>query len=232
MDIVNITTLYFLLFAIVSVVGDLNLTLAMNQWAATLPSWCITAIAWFTNYSLYIFRITCIVIAGGVFYSKKFAKLKRFRNMFLGAFCGYAISSIITGVVLKPLVGRLRPNVTYPALFNTLGVTASGFSFPSGHATSAFGLSGALMVRVKNWIPRISFLVYAITLSLTRPFFGLHYMTDILAGSIIGLAFSVGFYFMFEILDKKGKLPEARQKRVFLVLFIVIIISILVDILF
>ena len=66
-----------------------------------------------------------------------------------------------------------------------LGGAPSSLSFPSAHATSSFAVATA-MVRVD---PAMSaaFLV-AIALSLGRPYLGMHYPSDVVAGALLGVA--------------------------------------------
>ena len=65
-----------------------------------------------------------------------------------------------------------------------LGGAPSSLSFPSAHATSSFAVATA-MVRVD---PAMSaaFLV-AFALALGRPYLGMHYPSDVLAGALLGI---------------------------------------------
>ncbi|HYQ77902.1 MAG TPA: phosphatase PAP2 family protein [Solirubrobacterales bacterium] len=83
---------------------------------------------------------------------------------------------------IKLLVKRPRPVLEG---LPPLGGAPSSLSFPSAHATSSFAVATA-MVRVD---PAMSaaFLV-AIALSLGRPYLGMHYPSDVLAGAFIGVA--------------------------------------------
>jgi len=232
-----IAAIYAVLFIIVIAIGDYELTLAINQWQTTFPTWFRDLAKFYTKYGYYIFGITGIVVALLSFYSPKFEKLKPYRVMFLGLVYGFVVSWCFTEV-LKILVGRVRPFVQHEGDFDTYGVgdsysslPRSNESFPSGHANSAFGMSGALMARVKNWGWRILFYAYAITMAFSRPFFGVHYVTDILAGSLIGLACSLGFYVFFEYINAKGKLSEKTQKILFLGALVLAFVSIIISLL-
>ncbi|HMF32503.1 MAG TPA: phosphatase PAP2 family protein [Candidatus Lokiarchaeia archaeon] len=227
--LIIIAAIYAVLFVIIGIVGDYNATLAINQWAGTFPQWYISLAKFYTDFGYYIFGIIGIVIACLVFFNKKFERFKPYRNMFLGLFYGFFVSDIITGGILKPLIGRTRPYIQYPNQFNTHGENSTGYSFPSGHATAAFGMSGAMMARVKNWVVRILLYAYAISLSLTRPFFGVHYVTDVIAGSLVGLTCSLGFYVLFEYLESKGKLSDKVQKIFFIIALIIVIIDIILN---
>lgn len=65
-----------------------------------------------------------------------------------------------------------------------LGGAPSSLSFPSAHATSSFAVATA-MVRVDPAMAA-TFLV-AIALALGRPYLGMHYPSDVLAGAFLGV---------------------------------------------
>jgi decaprenylphosphoryl-5-phosphoribose phosphatase len=65
-----------------------------------------------------------------------------------------------------------------------LGGAPSSLSFPSAHATSSFAVATA-MCRVDP-ATSAAFLV-ALALSLGRPYLGMHYPSDVLAGAVIGV---------------------------------------------
>src|SRR6478609_7102198 len=66
-----------------------------------------------------------------------------------------------------------------------LGGAPSSLSFPSAHATSSFAVATA-MCRVDP-ATSAAFLV-ALALALGRPYLGMHYPSDVLAGALIGIA--------------------------------------------
>ena len=83
--------------------------------------------------------------------------------------------------VVKLIVKRPRPVLEgLPAL----GGAPSSLSFPSAHATSSFAVATA-MTRVDS-VGAVAFLL-AIALSLGRPYLGMHYPSDVLAGAILGV---------------------------------------------
>ena len=83
---------------------------------------------------------------------------------------------------IKALVKRPRP--VLPGL-PALGGAPSSLSFPSAHATSSFAVATA-MVRVDS--ATASVLLVALALSLGRPYLGMHYPSDVLAGALLGVA--------------------------------------------
>jgi membrane-associated phospholipid phosphatase len=82
---------------------------------------------------------------------------------------------------IKLAVKRPRPVL---ADLPPLGGAPSSLSFPSAHATSSFAVATA-MVRVDPAMGG-AFAV-AILISLGRPYLGMHYPSDVLAGAFLGV---------------------------------------------
>jgi membrane-associated phospholipid phosphatase len=81
------------------------------------------------------------------------------------------------------LIAR-RPRPVLEGLPSLAGAPSS-LSFPSAHATSSFAVATA-MTRVDT-LGALAF-VLALALSLGRPYLGMHYPSDVLAGAIFGVA--------------------------------------------
>jgi undecaprenyl-diphosphatase len=83
--------------------------------------------------------------------------------------------------VLKFAVRRTRPALEgLPPLAGTL----SGLSYPSAHASTSFAAARMLSPA----LPAAPLYALATALALSRPYLGLHYPSDILAGSALGAA--------------------------------------------
>jgi membrane-associated phospholipid phosphatase len=67
-----------------------------------------------------------------------------------------------------------------PALVPTL----SGRSYPSAHSSTSFAAAGAL----SGALPAPPLYVAATAMALSRPYLGVHYPSDILAGAFLGRA--------------------------------------------
>ncbi|HWB70348.1 MAG TPA: phosphatase PAP2 family protein [Solirubrobacterales bacterium] len=90
--------------------------------------------------------------------------------------------AIVLNYGIKLLVKRPRPVLEG---LPPLGGAPSSLSFPSAHATSSFAVAVA-MVRVDP--ATASVLLAATAISLCRPYLGMHYPSDVLAGAFIGVA--------------------------------------------
>lgn len=82
---------------------------------------------------------------------------------------------------VKLLVRRPRPVLEG---LPPLGGAPSSLSFPSAHATSSFAVATA-MARVEP-LGALAFLL-ALALALGRPYLGMHYPSDVLAGALLGI---------------------------------------------
>ncbi|GAB1693291.1 phosphatase PAP2 family protein [Krasilnikovia sp. M28-CT-15] len=90
---------------------------------------------------------------------------------------------------LKTLVGRVRPIVDVPV------AVAPGNSFPSGHALGSMVVYGALLLVFLPAVPRRGRPYFAGAIALTvsaigfsRAALGVHYLSDVLAGWLLGAA--------------------------------------------
>jgi undecaprenyl-diphosphatase len=107
----------------------------------------------------------------------------------LAAGAGIALMLFTT----KALVGRQRPPLPFAA------VAADGYSFPSGHATGTAAilvLSAWMVTRwlITPWVGRVivwaTALGSALVIGYSRVYLGVHYVSDVLAGWLLGLAWA------------------------------------------
>jgi membrane-associated phospholipid phosphatase len=89
--------------------------------------------------------------------------------------------AITLNYVVKLVVKRPRPVLEG---LPPLGGAPSSLSFPSAHATSSFAVATA-MTRVEP-LAGLAFILAA-ALALGRPYLGMHYPSDVLAGIVLGV---------------------------------------------
>jgi len=95
-----------------------------------------------------------------------------------------AIASLaVIVIVLKLLVRRRRPPGEWGAIYRS----TDPHSFPSGHAARAAMLAVLLCAWGPSWAGPLA-VVWAPLVSLARVALGVHYLSDIVAGGILGLA--------------------------------------------
>ena len=99
-----------------------------------------------------------------------------------------AACAVATGIVLfhkvKRMVGRVRPRDIEPHCWAHI-VTRDKFSFPSGHSTTAFAVAFSLGSFYPEIMPVL--LVLAANVAVSRVVIGMHYLSDVVVGSGMGV---------------------------------------------
>lgn len=97
-------------------------------------------------------------------------------------------SLLVNNIFLKNIVKRLRP---YDAIHGLVPLVQKpvDFSFPSGHTGSSFAAACVFYRQLpkKAGIPAV---ILAAAIGLSRLYVGVHYPTDVLAGTLTGIAAS------------------------------------------
>src|SRR3954469_7381593 len=95
-------------------------------------------------------------------------------------------AAVLTAHFVSSAVDRPRPFVAHAATIHPFLTHAADPSFPSDHATAAFAIATAVVLRLR--VPGLVLLVLAAVLAVGRVFLGLHYPSDVLAGAALGAA--------------------------------------------
>lgn len=127
-------------------------------------------------------------LLGVLLFFREERKYPKFFTPFI--FAGIS-SVVLVEVLLKPLIGRLRPSVEMGAI--TVGGGSDGFSFPSGHATIAWTMA----VLLSSYEPKFKwgFYLLAISISFSRIYLGVHYPSDVIVGGFLG--WGIGSFILF-----------------------------------
>lgn len=86
-------------------------------------------------------------------------------------------------------------------------------SFPSGHATQAFAILMCLVFFSRRVEYKFLFFIIALLAAFSRVYLSQHWLTDIAAGSLIGLTTSIIFYKLILSNNKFEKLNKPLLKR-------------------
>ncbi|MES2797617.1 MAG: phosphatase PAP2 family protein [Bacteroidota bacterium] len=107
------------------------------------------------------------------------------------------ISDQICSSFLKPMVARLRPchEPSLQGLIHLVTDCGGQFGFCSSHAANGFALATSLWLFFGKNIYTISLFVWAIIISYSRIYVGVHYPLDILSGAILGSLFAYLSFF-------------------------------------
>lgn len=152
--------------------------------------------------------LTFLVIVSGVFL------LRRGRKR-LAAFLGItALGGGIVDSLVKIAVNRPRPNLVDPL------IPPHGKSFPSGHAMSSTIVYGALLLilfpiipRAQRWTAVAGVCVLVLAIGVSRLALGVHYITDVAGGIVLGVAWLTASTAAFSIWrEERGRKPVSPSR--------------------
>lgn len=161
--------------------GDLGLQIII--WLQGLSELLDPVFLILTQFGGTIFYIMIIVVLY-LTVQKRAAILLTYTLLFSGWFNG----------IIKGIVGLTRPYLAHSMEIRQID-TASGYSFPSGHAQSTGSFWGFLFIYGRDtsnyhYIIPIG-IVLIVMVPLSRVYLGVHYPSDVLVGLIIGLGFGL-----------------------------------------
>lgn len=95
-----------------------------------------------------------------------------------------ALLALGAAQLIADLWARPRPYVAHAADAHLFIARSADTSFPSDHATAAFAIAVALLLRHRKagWLA----LAMAVVVSVARVAVGTHYPSDVLAGAVLG----------------------------------------------
>lgn len=110
---------------------------------------------------------------------------------------------IVNGVnigIVKPFIARPRPlnNPDLQGLVMTVNYyKANGYSFFSSHTANAFVISIFFCLLVRDRVFSFVMISWSLIVSLTRPYLGVHYPSDVFVGMIFGSSVAILIYFLY-----------------------------------
>lgn len=107
-----------------------------------------------------------------------------------------------TSGFLKPLMERLRPchDPRWEGIMHNYERCGGLYGFVSSHAANTFGVSVFLNLKLKGKVKNLRWLfLYAVVVSYSRIYLGVHYPFDIVLGALIGtiMAWIAWFFIVF-----------------------------------
>jgi undecaprenyl-diphosphatase len=119
------------------------------------------------------------------------------RFLAIGAAATAAAIGIFLFRSLKHASRRKRPCEIEPHCWSSI-LPPDKYSFPSGHSITAFAI--AMSVGLFYTDLQAVLIVVALLIASSRIILGMHFLSDVLAGSIIGILLGTWTYHMFAVL--------------------------------
>ena len=107
------------------------------------------------------------------------------RRTGMTALLAMAVSLVVTNLLLKNLVARVRPYEVIEGL-QLLTARQPDFSFPSGHTSAAFAAALTFYRGMPRRYGRLLVLL-ACLIAFSRLYLGVHYPSDVLGGIAVGI---------------------------------------------
>lgn len=102
------------------------------------------------------------------------------------------LSAMMSMQIIKAILKIPRPFMKYPELITgKRQSTATGFSFPSGHSTTASAFYGSIAYNFRNKTIRYISIALIVLVPISRLYLGVHWPLDIIVGVLIGLISSL-----------------------------------------
>ena len=146
--------------------------------------WVDTLFATFTD--LHKIPLFAIVFVGLVlfFLIRKFGK--QFWVVFLAMIVAASVSDLLCRRVLKQSIERPRPFQSETLKDSVVKIApATGNSFPSNHTANCFAVAVIMAAAFPR--QRYLFYIFAGLVAFSRVFCGVHYPSDVIVGSVVGI---------------------------------------------
>lgn len=123
----------------------------------------------------------------------------RYRRLAMAILIAIVVLYAVSEFLVKPMIARPRPFIDDPDIVLLLG-PPEGFSFFSTHTMIAFLGATAVFIGA-SWKLGAAFYTLALLISFSRMYLYFHYLTDVVAGAVIGVICAVAICYMLRRYD-------------------------------
>lgn len=115
----------------------------------------------------------------------------------LHALLAYGLCLLITNGILKNVIGRGRPFDVHREIIPLIN-RPTDYSFPSGHTAMAFTIA-ILLNKLYDNKRGILMIVLATLIALSRLYLGVHFLSDIIGGIVVGWLIAIFVYWLYKL---------------------------------
>lgn len=118
----------------------------------------------------------------------------------------FGISDFVSSSIFKPLFHRFRPT-HYPGFEQYIDIVRNYrggmYGFVSGHACTSFRIATFISLLFRNKWVTITSILWASINSYSRIYLGVHFISDIVAGAIVGAMIAFLFFELYKWVRRK-----------------------------
>lgn len=137
-----------------------------------------------------------LILLGLIIYKYKWKSIW----IILSIVIAIALADLVSTRIFKEQIQRLRPSHN-PDLAGKVHLvknyTGGLYGFVSSHAANSFCLAVIIIRLFHNRLIRIIMLTYAIIVSYSRIYLGVHYPGDIIGGALLGTLIATGIFYLY-----------------------------------
>ena len=142
---------------------------------------------------------------------------KKLRKISIGLVVCALLILVLNNLLLKKVIARDRPFITYPELLpSVIGEAPTSLSFPSGHSAVNFAFAAFFCCYKKKYLKiAIPTSIFAFLVGFSRIYLIHHYFTDVIAGMILGIGCGIAAFFLTPLIEKmfiKFKMIEPNEQ--------------------
>lgn len=181
--------------------------------------------SWSCKFCDLLFSFTNLLGEDLFFYLILFILIWAYRKEYALKYAVVYLTSCVFNIGLKKVVRRPRP----------LGATAGGYSFPSGHSQSFSSVGTGLLYEAnKNQYPKkkwmriellFEFIIFGALVGIGRMYFSQHYLTDVLAGLILGVVITVAATYILDVVIDRLKGSKLTLDKILLIFVPVVFVG-------
>lgn len=141
--------------------------------------------------------------------------IKKTRKLGVYALITVLVTFCFNEYLLKLVVGRARPFESHPEFMSVFELAhydiPSGSSMASGHSTVTMCLAVCVFMFHKKI--GISAICLSVICGLTRLILCVHYLTDVLVGFAVGIAFAIALHYLIDLIYRKIKRKVIKNEN-------------------